>query len=138
MVLEVSLAHVAARYGTKEIGMTAKPWKFELTVTVRAEDCATAAKIISRKLNSLPSQMIADDPLEGYEFIGSTATASMWRDRNDHPAPKDGKPFFAVDSHIDEPSEFSTAIRWHSEAQKFVDAKLKEFLFTHWMPIPKL
>lgn len=113
-------------------------YKFDIAVTIRADDPIKARKIITRKIHAHWSDMGAEDPIENYSIGGSSIGESMWKSLNVHPAPKNEAPFFAIDSGNSSAEEFSRAIRWDKKRSAFIDTNLDVFPFTHWMAIPKV
>jgi hypothetical protein len=77
------------------------------------------------------------DPIEGFVFTGlKPEKTSPWRSAGT--APKDEKPFCAINRGTADAQEFATAVQWRKEQAVFVDSGLYGFPFTDWMPIPPL
>ncbi|MGY3549407.1 MULTISPECIES: hypothetical protein [unclassified Bradyrhizobium] len=111
--------------------------RVELSVTVLAEDEEGAHRIVSRLLRSNHPGEEVHDPIEKITFGGiSPGAGSPWRPAIE--APKDGKPFFAIDrGHGEAAAEFAVSVRWHAEQQSFVDReRIQPVEFSDWMAIP--
>jgi hypothetical protein len=109
-----------------------------VNVTVLAEDRDTAIRHVNAVLLTDPSGLKFADPIERWLVEGVTEGPSPWRSAKTEKPPMDGRPFFARDAAMEGNEEFATAVRWHPEKKQFVDAGIKEFTFTHWMPIPPI